>query len=132
MEQRAEEKATVARLLVLLAIILVSVATCHAIFSIPSEQSIPGKGAPMSPNPVYQHDCTLCRFMQNLTVEGIVYDVYRCPKTAIGESTWLARYGDEGSEYWSMPWDVMKGIDVNVATPLTVEMLRIAREHENG
>lgn len=85
----------------------------------------------METRPLYSHYCDSCEFIQNLTVEGVKYDVYRCTHTSIGESTWLARYGDEDGNYWSMPWDVMKTVDTDVdGSALLREMLRIAAKHE--
>jgi hypothetical protein len=80
--------------------------------------------------PVYRHDCSTCTFVQNLTVDGTIYDVYRCagPLT----STWIARYNDEGPGYWSMPWEVLRTIPKdNDSTKLLKEMQRIAEEYEN-
>ena len=79
--------------------------------------------------PVYRHDCSTCKFIQNLTVDGTIYDVYRCPgpRTAI----WVARYDDEGSGYWSMPWDILKTVPKDSdSTKLLKEVQQAAREYE--
>lgn len=50
----------------------------------------------------FKHDCKQCRFMGHY--RG--HDVYYCKQTAIfekGDETLLARHGDDGHEYWSIP-----------------------------
>jgi hypothetical protein len=79
--------------------------------------------------PQYQHDCSRCKFIRPLTVSNKYYDVYRCP-SLLHTSSWIARYGDEGGEYWSMPWDVLKGVDSEEGDTLLRMMQSIAREYE--
>lgn len=43
--------------------------------------------------PKYQHDCEDCTFLGHF----YDHDVYTCRKSVI------ARYGDQGSQYWSLP-----------------------------
>ncbi|RLC88684.1 MAG: hypothetical protein DRJ03_02065 [Chloroflexi bacterium] len=71
---------------------------------------------------IYTHDCDRCEFVQNLTVEGIKYDVYRCPSVTGADATWLARYSDELDNYWSMPWGILKTVDLGVES--TTSLLR--------
>jgi len=83
----------------------------------------------MSPN--YMHDCNACQFIKNITVEGVDYDVYRCPGGPW--VSWIARYGDYGDDYWSMPWDVLRTIDpTEVSTPLLDAMYEIAMAYEEA
>ena len=81
--------------------------------------------------PIYKHDCSECEFIKTITVEGTKYDIYRCGQTGFRlGSSWVARYDDEGSHYWSMPWDVLKGSTLEQATSLMREVYRIACEVE--
>ena len=50
--------------------------------------------------PRYIHDCSKCRFLGYTIGGGIVHDLYYCD-TVLG--TVVARYGSEGSEYYSCP-----------------------------
>ena len=47
--------------------------------------------------PTWQHDCKRCRYLATVHIDGETVDWYTCVSSAIG------RYGDEGSQYWSMP-----------------------------
>jgi hypothetical protein len=50
----------------------------------------------------YTHDCNHCKFLRTMSVEGVDYDWYECPDNASpGFSTIVARYGNDGPEYWS-------------------------------
>jgi len=50
----------------------------------------------------WKHDCSACTHMGGLVTPDGVYDLYHCRKQ--GELTTLvARYGNKGSEYASMP-----------------------------
>lgn len=44
----------------------------------------------------WTHDCNNCRYLASSTGNGM-FDWYECNDTAV------ARYGDDGPEYWSMP-----------------------------
>lgn len=57
--------------------------------------------------PVYQHDCERCIFLGNMPYSGrwvpegvISVDLYVCLQSING-ATFIARFGDEGSEYMS-------------------------------
>lgn len=59
--------------------------------------------------PIWKHDCELCKFMGSY--HG--YDVYHCAQevfSAKNGGSFLARYGNESSEYWSMPSAILKGL----------------------
>lgn len=53
--------------------------------------------------PTYQHDCKECNFIGSMhtNMARNIADWYEC-----GESV-IARLGDEGSDYWSMPKDLV-------------------------
>jgi hypothetical protein len=57
--------------------------------------------------PTYTHDCKDCRFVASVRLNQR-YDVYRCPQGAgpLGD-TLIARYGNDGPEYWSMDSGVL-------------------------
>lgn len=46
--------------------------------------------------PVHRHDCEKCKYLATLTTHDGVADWYTCGKTI------LARFSDEGPDYWSM------------------------------
>ena len=46
--------------------------------------------------PLFKHDCTECKFLGTFNGQ----DLYFCNQVEAG-STVIARYGDEGSEYFS-------------------------------
>ena len=48
--------------------------------------------------PVFEHDCKNCRFMGHY----LKHDVYFCP-SAVPWPTLVARFGDDGPEYTSLP-----------------------------
>ncbi len=54
--------------------------------------------------PVHKHDCDACTFLGNGKVQGTVYDFYTCPRGLAAELgvNCLARYGDDGPEYYSL------------------------------
>lgn len=52
--------------------------------------------------PKYKHDCEACKFLGHY--RG--HDVYHCENEAFSKTTGgslIARHGDDGSDYWSMP-----------------------------
>lgn len=62
--------------------------------------------------PFYTHDCDKCHFLGNFTynaplwnntTELMQFDLYRCATTSLGKHTIIARHGDDGPEYASMP-----------------------------
>jgi hypothetical protein len=77
----------------------------------------------------YIHDCPGCEFIQNLTVEGVMYDIYRCPGRIMGPS-WIGRWSSKPSQYWSMPWDVLSTADIENMTPLAQAIYKIADGYE--
>lgn len=52
----------------------------------------------------YQHDCDQCRFLGTF----LDLDVYVCGK--FGPRSIIARFGDDGSDYASMPLEFLKGL----------------------
>ena len=55
----------------------------------------------MNMKPKWEHDCTSCNYLGTTNQERGKSDWYEC-----GESV-IARYGDEGSQYWSAPKDIV-------------------------
>lgn len=51
----------------------------------------------------YIHDCINCTFLGNFQQ----YDIYFCKQTESWKSSLIARYGSEGSQYASMPFDMI-------------------------
>lgn len=49
--------------------------------------------------PTYYHDCASCIFLGFTIGRGQVVDLYAHPSS--GHTTLLARYGDDGHEYFS-------------------------------
>lgn len=54
-------------------------------------------------NPVYEHDCSECQFLQNVGDDnGKIYDVYYHEQPS-GMNAIIIRSGNDGPEYWSCP-----------------------------
>ena len=51
----------------------------------------------------FQHDCDRCVSLGTFSHEGRDYDLYSCDQGSLG-NTVIARYGNEGSEYFSGLW----------------------------
>jgi 3-methyladenine DNA glycosylase AlkD len=52
--------------------------------------------------PTFTHDCTKCEYLgTTLDASCKAHDWYVCDTSAL--PTVIARYGDEGREYWSTP-----------------------------
>ena len=65
----------------------------------------------MKMNPKWQHDCNKCKYLGSMVVTGDTLDWYTCG-TGFNKSV-IARRGDDGPDYWSMPVDIMRlGDDV--------------------
>jgi len=52
--------------------------------------------------PQWKHDCTACTFIGAMFMHNKTADWYVCGDTV------LARMSDEGSDYWSMPTDIVE------------------------
>lgn len=78
----------------------------------------------------FQHDCATCRYITSFEVDGARYDAYVCNGQAASalDPTYLARFGNEPHEYWSMPLDILKTTDPAVGTPLLRKMQELARQ----
>jgi hypothetical protein len=60
--------------------------------------------------PTFIHDCDSCKYMGSFTDRlGETHDFYYCPDSVLGGS-YIARFGSEGSEYASMPGDVIESV----------------------
>jgi len=54
----------------------------------------------------YTHDCDRCQFMGTYEWKDDKYDLYVCIEGSIlGNVCYIARFGNEGSEYISQPED---------------------------
>lgn len=47
--------------------------------------------------PIYTHDCPKCKYLGSMFIGHHTADWYKCTDTVV------ARHGDDGPEYWSMP-----------------------------
>lgn len=47
--------------------------------------------------PIYTHDCPKCKYLGSMFIGQHMADWYKCTDSVI------ARHGDDGPEYWSMP-----------------------------
>jgi hypothetical protein len=60
---------------------------------------------------VFQHDCCECLFLGTTDdPRGRSYDLYVCAKASTAQTlgpSLIARYGNEGPEYISMPWKLV-------------------------
>lgn len=50
--------------------------------------------------PVFQHDCSTCKYLGGATIEGKRYDYYFCPQGGT-IPTILSRFGNDGPDYHS-------------------------------
>ena len=55
------------------------------------------------------HDCGSCKYKGSMHSDRGVFDWYVCNDSVI------ARYGDDGPEYWSMPTDMVNNDDYLIA-----------------
>lgn len=53
----------------------------------------------------WTHDCDKCRFLGQLNTDAGSYDLYHCQAALLGGSL-IARYGSDGPEYMSVPFDM--------------------------
>lgn len=58
--------------------------------------------------PKFKHDCDGCIFLSWVPIGPEGHDLYFCPKCDGGSI--IARYGDEGSQYSSAPWQIAEQI----------------------
>lgn len=74
-------------------------------------------------NPLYQHDCSQCRFLGNFhtdapladnTTVPMDFDLYVCPSTRPLGASLIARHGNEGSEYASTTEDILPNLIAHV------------------
>ena len=69
--------------------------------------------------PTWEHDCPSCKYLGSIDQTRGHADWYEC-----GESV-IARFGDEGSQYWSLPKDVV--FDDRYVSGTYREMTALAR-----
>lgn len=72
----------------------------------------------------YEHDCESCTFLgKDIEADsGTLVDMYFCSQNDLPSI--VMRYGDEGSEYMSVPIQIInKGLDEYSETPLVRNML---------
>lgn len=63
----------------------------------------------MKMNPKWTHDCTKCKYLGSMVVTGDTLDWYTCGVDF--QKTVIARHGDDGPEYWSMPVGIMRSFN---------------------
>jgi hypothetical protein len=59
----------------------------------------------MKMNPKWKHDCDKCKYLGTTYMNAKVMDWYTCG-TAPQQSV-IARQGNDGPEYWSVPTEVL-------------------------
>lgn len=52
-------------------------------------------------DPNYTHDCESCVYLGNFLQKGELYDLYFCGKEGSGNERFVARYGNDGQDYFS-------------------------------
>lgn len=62
----------------------------------------------MKMNPKWKHDCPKCEYLGSMVVTGNMLDWYTCGVDF--QKTVIARHGDDGPEYWSMPVNIMRSV----------------------
>lgn len=80
--------------------------------------------------PRFKHDCTKCRYLGTTFSDG-AHDWYVCGTSVV------ARYGDDGPEYWSNGTSMVDSdnylytdasrVDARLATPVISEKMIVAR-----
>lgn len=58
----------------------------------------------------HEHDCDRCAHLLSLTADGKAIDVYRCgrpEKEGILSTTFLLRFSNKPSDYWSAPLELV-------------------------
>lgn len=65
---------------------------------------------PVNMRPKWKHDCAKCRYLGSTLFTSEVKDWYVCGDEA--HKTVIARHGDDGPEYWSVPTEVLAYGDV--------------------
>lgn len=84
-----------------------------------------------NPNPRFQHDCDSCRFLGTIVSKyqpnAPYVDLYACDDKSIlkkwGPSL-IARYGSDGPDYSSMPFELVQEHRKNINTDLVEAMDR--------
>ena len=84
--------------------------------------------------PEFTHDCDTCKYIGRISNSELVeeagsssFDVYRCSIEAGNGASYIARYGNKGHEYWSMPYDILSRVDVSGESGKTTLLLRSMR-----
>lgn len=52
--------------------------------------------------PFFTHDCDKCKHLGSVHIKDTAYDLYVCSKGILAE-TLIARWSDEGQDYYSTP-----------------------------
>jgi len=66
---------------------------------------------------VWIHDCDQCKYAGSMFRENKTFDWYVCNDSVV------ARFGDDGPEYWSMPKDMVKDEAINDMQLIAQSML---------
>lgn len=59
--------------------------------------------------PKFIHDCDQCKLIDQTPD----HDWYHCFPSCLGQGTLIARYGNDGPEYWSSEISIIKSIKDN-------------------
>lgn len=60
-------------------------------------------------NPQWKHDCNVCKYLGSMFVLSDTLDWYTCGVDF--QKTVIARYGDDGPEYWSKPVNILRSVE---------------------
>ena len=73
----------------------------------------------------YEHDCDVCEYKTTIRIGPTLYDIYKCT------NSYIARFGDEGSEYSSIPIELKYSF---ITHPLWKKVIEIceAENEDNG
>ncbi len=77
--------------------------------------------------PAFTHDCDDCRYLGTLATPEGRTDLYRCDGGPTVGASLIARFGDEGPDYSSMPESMVDDsarVELRVAKALALDSLR--------
>lgn len=58
--------------------------------------------------PLWFHRCDACFYVTTERIEGRECDLWICERTRPSRTSFIWRYGDHASHYWSLPRGVLK------------------------
>lgn len=81
--------------------------------------------------PRYTHSCPDCVFVDSVTVNIGVFDVYRCPKGPDGP-TWVARFNDDETGFTTIPEAEVEVSAWTKAPEIFIEIAKLAEKYRRG